>query len=87
MFAVKAKTVRDSRRGAPSVVRVRQIVMYLAHVALGLSFGEIAELLGRDRTSVVHACRIIEDQRDDRAFDVLLEQLEHSLHLMPWGQA
>lgn len=79
LFAIKGKTILQSRRGSPSVVRARQIVMYLAHVALQLSVSDVAALLNRDRTSVVHALRIIEDARDDGAIDVFLEHLEKGL--------
>ncbi len=79
IFAVNADAVSKYRRGSPSVVRVRQIVMYLAHVALGLSPAQIALVLDRDRSSVKLALRVIEDGRDDPAFDQFLARLEESL--------
>lgn len=75
-FCVNPQIMHERRRGTAPTVRARQIVIYLAHVALGLSIPEIASLFGRDRSSVVLALRLIEDARDDEVFDVVLERLE-----------
>jgi hypothetical protein len=56
----------------------RQIAMYLAHVGFGLSMAEIGRAFGRDRTTVVHACHLIEDRRDEVRFDHLLDHLEQA---------
>lgn len=56
----------------------RQIAMYLAHVGFGLSMAEIGRAFGRDRTTVVHACHLIEDRRDEVRFDQLLDHLEQA---------
>lgn len=77
--AVDPDAVRRLRRGPAPVVRARQIVMYLAHVALGLGLTQVAVLLERDRSSAAHACRVIEDLRDDPALDAALQAFEQSL--------
>lgn len=59
--------------------RARQLAMYLAHVVFGASLAEIGIAFGRDRTTVSHACGLIEDLRDDPAFDAELERLEQVL--------
>ncbi len=56
----------------------RQLAMYLAHVGFGLSMVEVGKAFGRHRTTVVHACHLIEDQRDDCRFDDVLDQLEQA---------
>jgi len=56
----------------------RQIAIYIAHVGFGLSMADIGKAFGRDRTTVVHACHLIEDRRDDSRFDVLLDHLEQA---------
>ena len=56
----------------------RQIAMYLAHVGFGLSMAEIGRAFGRGRTTVLHACHVIEDRRDDVRFDQLLDHLEQA---------
>ena len=59
--------------------------MYLAHVAYGFTLTEVGRLFSRDRTTAAHACRLIEDKRDDPAFDVSLDSLE--IALRAWAQA
>ncbi|PXA99382.1 chromosomal replication initiator DnaA [Nostoc sp. 3335mG] len=60
--------------------RARQLAMYLAHVAKGISLTAIGEAFGRDRTTVSYACGLIEDLRDDPAFDAELDRLEALLN-------
>jgi hypothetical protein len=50
--------------------------MYLAHVALGQPLTRVAAGFGRDRSTVAYACRRIEEQRDNAAFDAALAGLE-----------
>ncbi|MCF3638615.1 hypothetical protein LXM94_01350 [Rhizobium sp. TRM95111] len=64
---------RDSRRAG---CQVRQIAMYLCHVALQISLTEIGLAFGRDRTTVGHACNVVEDRRDQPAFDAFLATAE-----------
>lgn len=66
-------------RGRLAVARARQIAMYLAHVILGRSLTDIGLAFGRDRTTVSHACGLIEDMRDDRSFDEEICVLERQL--------
>jgi len=67
--------VRNERR-RPSC-HVRQISMYVCHVALRMSFSDIGAAFGRDRTTVGHACHVVEDRRDDLAFDEFVSAIEH----------
>jgi chromosomal replication initiation ATPase DnaA len=71
-----AATEIAKRRSSRRVSTVRQIGMYLAHTAAGLPLTTVAEYFGRDRTTAAHACRLIEDRRDDRKFDAELAELE-----------
>ncbi|MFG1432099.1 helix-turn-helix domain-containing protein [Xanthobacter sp. V2C-8] len=66
-------------RSPAQVAAARQLAMYLAHVVLGLSQAEVARAFGRDRTTVAHACRRIEDQRDEAGFDRHVAALEAGL--------
>ncbi len=50
--------------------------MYLTHVAFGLTMARTAAAFGRDRSTAAHACRLIEDERDDATFDARLDALE-----------
>src|SRR5262245_13783698 len=64
-FGIGADEVRAGRRGAAEVSFARQVAMYLAHTRLGLSFAATGRLYNRDRTTARHACRQVEDRRED----------------------
>ncbi|SFZ85899.1 dnaA protein helix-turn-helix [Devosia enhydra] len=66
-------------RGTAPVAEARQLAMYLVHVILGRSYTEIGRLFGRDRTTVAHACAIIEDRRDEPEFERRIAALEARL--------
>jgi hypothetical protein len=75
-FAVPVDELRAPSRRAPAVAFARQCAMYLAHVVLGLRYGEIGRLFHRDRTTAAYACQLVEDARDDPAVDRVLHTLE-----------
>ena len=76
------RTEMSSKRRTRSVVRPRQVAMYLAKVLTPRSYPEIGRKFGgRDHSTVIHAVRLIEDLRTrdaDMDGDVrsLLRQLE-----------
>lgn len=43
----------------------RQLAMYLCHTLLGLTLTQVGQFFGRDRTTVAHACKQVEDGRDE----------------------
>lgn len=69
LFNVSGRELRRPGRTALQVARVRQVAMYVAHATLGLSMAEVGKGFGRDRTTVLHACHLIEDLRDDPDFE------------------
>ncbi len=75
-FGLEAVALEAVLRGSQRVAFARQIAMYLAHVGFGLSFEVIGRAFGRDRTTVAHACRVVEDGRDDIWFDCRVATLE-----------
>ncbi|WP_083762498.1 helix-turn-helix domain-containing protein [Parvibaculum lavamentivorans] len=75
-----------TRRRAP-VAQARQVAMYLTHVLYGFSLSAVGRHFGRDRTTAAHACRLVEDRRDDENFDMLLDRLEHALRRAGAAQA
>ncbi|MDR7031715.1 chromosomal replication initiation ATPase DnaA [Mesorhizobium sp. BE184] len=79
-FAVSSKELRKAGRTAVPVSRVRQIAMYVAHVVLQLTQAEVGRGFGRDRTTVLHACQVIEDMRDDQEFDRVVQVVERIAH-------
>lgn len=78
-LGVPPRAVVRPTRGPAAVALARQTAMYLAHVALGQNFSAIGRAFGRDRTTAAHACRIIEETRDDPATDARLGALERAL--------
>ena len=78
-FDIPAGDLRAPTRCRAPVAFARQVAMYLMHVACGQSLTDIGGHFGRDRTTVAYACGLIEDRRDDPAFDVSLERLERAI--------
>lgn len=54
----------------------RHTAIYLSHVVLGRSYREIGTYFGLDRTTVSHACVVIEDLRDESFFENSINELE-----------
>ncbi|MBS0528144.1 MAG: DNA replication initiation protein [Proteobacteria bacterium] len=75
-FGLDPAAVTSPTRGAPQAAFARQVAMYLAHIGFALSFETIGRVFGRDRTTVAHACRVVEDSRDDVGLDRRLSALE-----------
>lgn len=57
----------------------RQVAIYLLHTGIGLSLNQVAPLFKRDRTTAAHACRKIEELRDNSEIDTMLGHLERGL--------
>lgn len=76
LFNVSSKEIRKPGRATLGVSRVRQVAMYVAHVVLRLNMSDIGRAFGRDRTTVMYACHLIEDLRDDDDFDRIITMTE-----------
>ncbi len=75
-FDVPVSEIRRPSRAASRSCDARHVAMYLAHTTFQISLTRMALAFGRERTSIAHAVRRIEDWRDDEAFDRMLERLE-----------
>ncbi len=75
VFGVNLADLRAQTRGRAAVAFARQVAMYLAHTSYGFNLTEVGRIFERDRTTVAHACGVIEDRRDDANFDLALEAL------------
>lgn len=82
-FDVPVEVVRSARRGPAAVALSRQVAIYLAHTRFGLSFSAAGAMFDRDRTTAAHACKTVEDCRDDPRFDAALDCLERAVDLWP----
>ena len=75
-FGLDAAELETGMHGSKRLAFARQVAMYLAHVGFGLNFESIGRAFGRDRSTVAHACRVVEDGRDDIWFDCRVATLE-----------
>jgi len=73
LVAERALHRRDRRR---TMWHIRQIAMYVCHVALQIPVTDIGDAFGRDRSTVAYSLRIVEDRRDDKAYDAFVEAVE-----------
>ena len=78
-FGIRSCDLDSRTRKQADIAFARQIAMYIAHVRLGLNLGEVGRVFQRDRTTVGHACRLIEDRRDDEEVDFLINCLERAV--------
>jgi chromosomal replication initiation ATPase DnaA len=85
-FAIRSRDLWSETRGRPATAFARQVAMYLAHVSFGLTLTEVGQVFARDRTTVAHACGLIEDRRDDPVFDRSLDLLEGVLRFLAPSQ-
>lgn len=76
VFGIGPGLLCSVTRGRARVALARQVAMYLSHVAFCLSLTDVGRIFGRDRTTVSHACGVVEDLRDDPRFDRVLDMLE-----------
>ena len=80
---IPAVQISSPTRCNAKAARARQIAMYLAYVAYTWPLARIGAAFGRDRTTVGYACRLVEDLRDDTAFDRRLERMETCVRNAP----
>lgn len=68
-----------SRRMDAHIAFRRQLGMYIACTALNLNQTEVGRLFGRDRATVRFALRLVEDMRDHKIYDDMIEALGREL--------
>ena len=76
VYSIERGILDHPTRGRSRVAFARQVAMYLAHITFGLTLTSVGRAFGRDRTTVSHACALVEDARDDPEIDRTLEVLE-----------
>lgn len=80
-FRLSLADLRASTRGEAQIAFARQVAMYVAHVWFALSLSEVGRRFDRDRTTVAHACRVVEDRRDDQRIDRVVSAIESAADL------
>jgi len=78
-FGLSLDELRAATRRRARVAFARQIAMYVAHVGLGLSLTEVGRQFGRDRTTAAHACRVVEEKRENPKIDHVLGTVEKAV--------
>ena len=68
--------LRLPNRGRANVALARQVAMYIAHIGYGLNLTDVGVVFGRDRTTVAHACSVVEMRREDTEFDTPILLIE-----------
>lgn len=87
VFEVDTTLLKLPTRGRRPVAEARQVAMYLAHVACGLSYTDVGRIFERDRTTVAYACKKTEDRREAAEFDSAIELLEQSIRMIHLTEA
>ena len=69
--------MRKPTRGRPHVARARQIAIHMARSVFAMTHKQLAAEFGRDRSTVHHACNLIEGMREDSTeFDSTLRWMK-----------
>jgi hypothetical protein len=79
--------LQSRSRSSAVIALARQTAMYLAHTKFGISYGEVGNFFHRDRSTVAHACRLVEDRRDNKEFDHSLCQMENLIDIALRGSS
>jgi chromosomal replication initiation ATPase DnaA len=78
-LGVERDAILNFGRGNASTAYARQVAFYLCHSGFQMSLARVAAAFGRDRSTVAHACHLIEDRREEAQFDMWLAALEQLL--------
>ena len=75
-FGVPELDLNARLKGSAEICFARQVSMYLLHIIFNINLTRTAQIFSRDRSTVSHACNVVEDSRDDPIFNTKLERLE-----------
>lgn len=73
------EAMKNTSRGKADICLARQMSMYLMHTVFSCTYHQVSVFFKRDRTTISHACKLIEDLRDNQEFDKRLEAMENLL--------
>jgi len=78
-FSVSETDILGALKRKSEISYGRQVAMYLMHCIFGTTKTRIADVFGRHFSTVSHACKVIEERRDDPVLDRKLIGLENQL--------
>jgi len=76
VYGVTQDELMATTRTARPAAEARQAAMYLGHVVFGFTLAEAGRAFHRDRSTAGHACRRVEDRRDDPEYDRMIAWME-----------
>ncbi len=76
VFDIDCGQLRLPTRGQARIALARQVAMYIAHVGCEISLTDVGHLFNRDRTTVSHACMVVERRRDTEDFNRAIDLIE-----------
>lgn len=83
-FGIPHDRIFSTTKGPHEVAFARQIGMYLLNVVYDINLTRVARAFSRDRSTAAHACRVIEDSREDPILDRKIIELEQFLRHAPF---
>jgi CO dehydrogenase/acetyl-CoA synthase alpha subunit len=84
---VPITAITSTSRNSAAASEARMLVMYLLHTVTRYNLTEIATVFDRDRTTVGHAVKTVEDSRDNLIFDWLVRRIESAFRRALAGEA
>lgn len=84
VFCVPGLDLNQPRATGPMIVYARQVAMWLTHCQLGLTQTRTAQLFQKDRSTVAHACGLVEDALDDPVLGDKIETVADWLGTAPF---
>lgn len=82
-FGVTEPDLINPQVATPHLRFTRQLAMYLTHIVYELNPSHIARIFLKDRSTVTHAVKVIEDCREDPVLDMKVIHLENFLRQSP----
>lgn len=82
-FGIPDVEVYSRTKGNSRSSFARQIAMYLTHIVYEINLSRVARTFSRDRSTASHACKVVEESRDDPIIDEKIQRLEDFLTAAP----
>lgn len=82
-FGIPYTQILTKNKGSSRIAFARQLGMYLLNIVYDVNVTRVGKAFLRDRSTASHACRVIEDLRDDPVLDQKINNLEGFLRLAP----
>jgi chromosomal replication initiation ATPase DnaA len=82
-FGIPDIEVYSRTKGNSRSSFARQTAMYLIHIVYEINLSRVARTFNRDRSTASHACRVVEESREDPIMDEKLMRLEQFLEHAP----